>query len=706
MLRPLNLDIEKIVVKFSLVKRHENQAGTGKGATKVFSGMFQRFSMYKGKSFSRYPWRIFGGWADRLEVILPWAGYLVFVLSGATTSSMGLLRAEDPSAPFSGMLGNPLPIRSDEWLSQGPVELGTLINGSSMTSPLAHSPDLVFQLPSGSFMGSIFFFDGNFLRLGSWLPDAMLFSAYRAFPWLLLTLFLPPLLRRLGANRPMSWLAVVLCFLTPVNIWWSFTPARILGMTATGCYLLILAKDHIGKKNWVRGLLAAGVGGLFLARLVTTYAPWSLVIGLPLVLAVLVFLVWERIGRRSAVIAIGMGAAVGLLLFVGLLWENWGAFQAELSTVYPGQRRVANALVSPQALLGAPGLFGLNKNAALVPSENQSEVTSAYLVCGLVAVLLWPAIRRRLPKREKAAIAVLALGTLVWLSWTIFYFGSAGHVIPVLNRVPSTRAVQVVGIPATILMCLVISALSKQQKHHKVKSTTTTDHRFRPFAIAAAVLVVTGFGVGNLKTWWPTLPAWQIWLSTVAMAGFVWSFVRFPRRWQPVALAALAGLISFGLTNPIMFGLGPVRTSHAAHLARTMRAHLKSDDTLAVTDSLMADALFLANGVPMLSGHQTTGPVQQEWKIIDPTGKYENSWNRGASYLTFDFSQETTGLPEVVNPGEDIIQVKTNACWLADSSFKVSRIVSTQILNSPCVTKTGTFVWYGLKMRIYAVHEP
>lgn len=77
-------------------------------------------------------WRLAGGWADRLEVIVPVLVYLVMVLTGMTTSSLGLL-LEDPTQPPDDQIGKSLPIRSDEWLTATPIELATLANGSAMT---------------------------------------------------------------------------------------------------------------------------------------------------------------------------------------------------------------------------------------------------------------------------------------------------------------------------------------------------------------------------------------------------------------------------------------------------------------------------------------------------------------------------------------------------------------------------------------------
>lgn len=622
------------------------------------------------------------------------------VMTGVTTSSLSLLHVALHYSS-ANMIGQPLPIRSDEWLTETPIELATLAHGASMTSPLAHGPDLIYQVSSGSPLESILFLEGNLLRLGEWLPDAMLFAAFRAYPWLLLALFLPPLLRRFGANRPMSWLAVVLCFLAPSSVWWSFMPIRILGLTAAGCYFLILAKERFDRRHWTRGLVLAALSGLLLARLVTYYVPWCVVVGVPLVLATGLYLIYQRDGRRRALAAIGVGATVALILLIGLFWENWAALQAELSTVYPGQRRVTGRAVPPSWIFGGPGLFDLDSDPTLV-GTNQSEITSAYLVCGLVALLLWPAVRHRIPGRAKAAVAGLAVPTAVFAAWIMFDWGPVGEHIPGLDVILPVRAAQTVGIPATILMCLVLSIWAREDAVTRESARADARRRrSRALSIAAVAAVVTGYSVGYLHALIPSLPAWQMWLATAATTALVWAFVRYPGHWAPVVLALVVSLAAYADANPITFGLGQIRTSHAADRARAFAASDLANGTVMVTDSTAANALLVANGVPLLSGYQVTGPVRKEWQVVDPTGQYEKSWDRGASYLLFAFDEPRGHAPVVENPHNDVIQVHTDPCWLASSPFHVSRIVSAVPVASRCVRRDGTFTWNGAKQHVY-----
>lgn len=658
-------------------------------------------------------WRVFGSWADRLEVLAPLVTYALMVVTGLTTSSLGLLRVRPADTSVPDQVGDALAIRSDEWLTATPIELATLANGSSMTSPLANGPDLIYQVSSGSPVESLFFTEGTLLRLGAWLPDEMLFAAFRAYPWLLLALFLPPLLRRLGANRPMSWLAVALCLLAPAAIWWSFIPIRILGLAAAGCYLLVLATDRVERRHHLLGIPLAVLAGMLLARQVTYYVPWSLTTGVPLILATGLFLVLDRERRRAALVAIGVGAACALLLLVGVFWENWAALHAELNTLYPGQRRSTGAAQLPFELFGAPGLFEIEGLEAPL-GTNQSEASSAYLVSGLVALALWPAVRARVSTPEKGAMGALAGATVLFAAWSMFDWGPLGESVPLLSSLMPSRTAQTVGFPATLLMCLVVSAWARSSEAEaeagpEAEAGTGPDarrvRRRRALQVAVVVGVVTAYAVSDLKNPWPGMPSWQVWTAVAVTTALMWAFVRHPRHWVPVVAAVVVSLLAFADANPLTFGLGDLRNSPAAERARGLRDVSIESRSRMVTDSMGANALLVANGVPMLSGYQVTGPVREQWEVLDPEGDYELVWNRGASYLLFAFDKPEGAAPEVIEEGFDVIRVHTDACWLAESPWRVERLVSEAGIASRCAKQVGTIAWNGTEQKVYRLRS-
>lgn len=633
--------------------------------------------------------RLRGSLADRLEVLVPLIGYAIAVVSGASWSSLGsaMLR-QDPTHPLGVILGSPRPIRSDEWLTQAPIELGMLSNGTPNVTPLAQDPDLIYQLTSGSPFESILFADANLLRLGAWLPDAWLFAAYRALPLLLMLLALPPLLRRLGAVRTMSWFATLMCVFAPASVWWSFMPVRILGYAAAGCYLLVLAKDRWVAGSRVPATALAAVAGILLARLTTYYVPWCLTIGVPLVLAVGVWLILST-PRRAGWVVLGIGAAFGAIVLAGTVWENLDALRSELNTAYPGLRRSTGTPVSPFLLLGAPGLNELrNSPAPLI--GNASEDSSAWTICAFWAALLWSFMGSGLDQARRVALRVLAGAVALWLAWSMVSWGALGERLPLLNFVPSARSAQTVGYPATILLAIVLSQVREAR-------------RAQAWTAAAFCGLLTAYGVSDLQRAIGTLWSGTVWAISLLSAALVFLITRRPLRVAPMLAAVVAAALAGATVNPIVFGLADLRDSSTAQVMTDLASAARADGTTFIADSPATNALLVSSGVPSITGYQVTGPKREVWQILDPTGAYELQWNRGASYVRADLSAPPGSAPSVTNPNPDIIMIRLDPCGTAAADLRIGHVVAQAPIQGSCLRLERTVQWAGSDQLIYAV---
>ena len=617
--------------------------------------------------------------------------YAGVVLSGATTSSLGIrVLRQDPRDPLGTMWGTPLDIRSDEFLTGTSAELNVLALGHSSSSPLAHSPDLVIQVASGQPFETIFFLEGNLLRLGPWLPDSMLFAAARALPLLVLALTLPPLLQRLGVHRPLSWLGYALVVRAPASLWWSFTPPRVLSYASLGCFLLVVAAERWSAATATRSraaaLLLAAAGGIALARLGTYYVPWSLTIGVPLVLAVVV---WLLVGpqRRAGLVVLGVGVVCGGALLALVFWENADAVRATLDTVYPGLRRSTGDALASFHLFGAPGLSHMT-NGEAPAIGSQSEISSAFLVCGLWALLV--SMRpSHATRAQRAAVWTLGLSLAFWVAWCSAGWGAFGESLPLVNLVAPTRAAQTVGSAAALLLCLALSQAARIGPRQAL-------------VVAGACGLATAYGVTSLRAALPTLTFTEVWVATFAVAVCVWLVTVFPTRWQAVVPVCLLLLWTAAQVNPVIFGLGDLRDSDAAETAREIGAAARDDGTFVASDDRFVSALLVANGVPSVTGWQISGPRQDEWRLLDPDGSDEELWNRGASYLQLTFDGAAGAEPVISTPSADIVQVSVDPCGLPEE-LRIGTLVSSAKLDAPCLTESQELVWGRKRHRVYTV---
>lgn len=635
--------------------------------------------------------RLYGTRAYRIEVLAPLLIFALVVIFGISTSSLNIYSLrEDPDIKHGLTIGEPRPIRTDEWLTWTPNDLYALATGQPGHSPLSQKRDFLHQISGGGVFETVLFFDANLLRMGPWLPDAQLYAAKHAIPFLFVALFVPPLFRRFGASRQMSWFLVVLVILAPASAWWSFLPLQPIAWTSTGCYLLILAKERFERRSPRVAVVLLLLSALFLARIPTTYQPWALTLSLPLLAGTVIFLVWERRGRWVALLSVAVAGALAVALVGAVMIENWDALSSVVHTTYPGRRRSSGTAMSLAQLFGGPALFALQAQQSPT-SSNQSELSSAFLVCAVWAMILWPGRHMKAPGRERAVLIVLAGSTALWMGWSMMNWGRFGSWLPILNLVPAYRAAQTVGYLATFTLALVLSQQVEEPK--------------RQAGVAAlACVLVTGLGASSLQTFTPWLSSKGILAAVVVTGGLVWLMTRWPKSWGSVAVVAAAAILNVGLVNPVQFGLGELRNSNAAKTAWALAEKVRKDNGFVITDEPGVSALLVANGVPTLSGYQVMGPNRGMWRQLDPDGRYETAWNRGVSYIMIR-SYPTPGPNPVVieSPNPDMITVHADPCSLTRDPLRVRYVVTSQQLKQPCASQEGQFVWGGRPVTIFRV---
>jgi hypothetical protein len=379
-----------------------------------------------------------------------------------------------------------------------------------------------------------------------------------------------------------------------------------------------------------------------------------------------------------------------VLLYGLMLLVDSTAVHAELNTVYPGLRRATGTTLGPDLLFGAPVLGYLQTGQAPL-GTNQSELSSAYTFATVWAGLLWLAVRR--PRWDRNAVpgVVLAISCGILLIWCTVNLGSFGLALPLLNRIVPARAGQTLGYPAFILLTLV---LGRTESRVSVRVAA---------GIAAACGLLAAYGGSGVQALLPSMRTHYIVLTAMIVALVVFALTRWPRSPWVAAVVGVIVVAQVIKVNPLIFGLGDLRGSSAAQRAAQFRSKAIRDEGYWVTDNEYTDALLLANGVPLLGGHQVTGPVTSEWLKLDPRRKQQIAWNRGASYLTFTWNDSQT--PVITNPTPDTVEVSVDPCALASRGFKLTGVVSTVPLNRPCLVRRQPFTFSGTTNYVYTLRQ-
>lgn len=626
------------------------------------------------------------------HVLVPLLAYVVVVLAGITTSSMGAaeLRA-DPEHPSGVMLGEARSSRADEFLTATPLSLGVTETGRTEDlNPLTAPQAYLNLLPTGP-ATTVLFPDGTALRLGPWLPDAMLFAAKFWLGTLMLLLAAPAWFRELTGSRWIGWFAAALVLFSPANAWWSNTHASLLGFTLAGAVALQRAARATSDGRWGRAAPWAVAGAALLVRTPLYYPPWAVVVVPVVLLGTVAGLLTALPSRRRTCAAVG-GVGVLTLLFLAAIWaENRDAIAATSGTVYPGARVLTGSANALQSLFGATNLRVLADGVEVLGS-NSSEISSGFTVALVLAVLLLArGVVWRVPGQRWAVVSMLAL-TGFWLLWSTVDFGTWGSRIPIVNQVPSARSTQILGHLGVLLLCLLLPA--------------ARDRGARSWSLMAAgtTAVVAAYAGSLLRL--QTLPALStagIWLAAVALGVTVFVLTLRPRHVAGYALGGALALALVWQVNPVIVGLGDLRGTTVADRMEELGEETRADGGAWASDHFSVDSLLMATGVPAFSGRQMSGPDLAAWGRLDPGGEHEEVWNRGGSYIWFSWSRRTQ--LEWTNPSPDVIHIAGSPCVVADRLPRLTTVVSRRELDLDCLQPQETFEWGGEQRWVYAVER-
>lgn len=624
----------------------------------------------------------------RIHLVLPVAIYLILVLFGITTSSIGVstLR-EDPQHPTGIQLMGASAIRSDEYNTESPLWLGQIAIGPGESkNPLSVSPDFFAQIPDGP-VSAVVFFEGSLLYLGPWLPDAMLFAAKWWLPTLLLGLGVPVWFKRVTGSMRWGYVCGLLIFFSPSSAWWSWRPVNTLGFVFAGCALGLWAIDEFRRGRRLPALLGILGAGILLARFPSYYQPLAILVGFPPVLATVAFLMFREGALRRKLLEVAALGISGAVWTGALLLEALPALSAGLHTVFPGARSESGQAVSLGHVFGATNLAWL-EGMGTNPVTNKSEISTSFTVLFVVLAILLVAQRWRGSRAAGAAFWTVAAVGAFWLAWCTVSWSHLGDYLPIIKWVPAGRASNGVGFIAVIAFCMFMA-----QWHRPARR------------MVAAVAGVAAGGVsayaGSLlqQSYLPNLLTREIWVAALITAGVVALLVWHPERLSTLIVTVLIAAVSVAFANPVLVGLADLRDSGTAKKMLSAGAASRTDGTLWASDSSAVDALFLATGTPALSSRQQIGPNVAEWELLDPGDANKTAWNRGGTYIEFSWTDATT--LTFTNPSPDIVVISGSPCTVKNDIGTLGYVVSHAPLSASCLTKVDQFEWSGIDYTVY-----
>jgi hypothetical protein len=228
---------------------------------------------------------------------------------------------------------------------------------------------------------------------------------------------------------------------------------------------------------------------------------------------------------------------------------------------------------------------------------------------------------------KKYAHLVVGVGLATfWLIWGVFDFGKLGLNIPLVNRVPGFRVTGAIGTAFILLLIFFIKTGFELGRDARIiiAGGTLFTSILSGLAIRSSIIHLSNF---------------EIYFNSLMMCLLVYFFLQKKFRLKAFYGLSSLTLATTFLVNPINFGIGEMNGESVKVVQRISEVNYG----YWASDSIYTDALLMASGTASLSNQQMTGPNRRAWEILDPSRQFLMNWNRGASYITFTWSDNVQG---------------------------------------------------------------
>ncbi len=618
--------------------------------------------------------------------ILPAVVVLVVVVMtalGISGSSVASLRAE-PGRDGDLIAGEPQALRSDEWNTRTPLVMGQVEDGLPRTSDVGvgeHDMTVLYDLPTTDW--SMLF------RPHLWgyvvLPVANAF----AFEWWAIAgvLVLGVYALVLALVRDWRWAGVAALgfYGSPFFHWWYLTQCLAVAGYVCAAVAALLVSLRVGGPPWRRWALVGLAGYLLACFALLLYPPFQVPVAIAVGLVALGAVArWvldgETTWRRVVVNVVVAGGIAGVVVLAYAVTRA-DALAAVAGTAYPGRRRI----VGGDGQIGhlATAWYGwdyIRDGDRLGPilMGNSSEA-SGFLLLGVYLLaalpLVWGRILgvgRRYRYATIGAVAALALlgahayiGLPSWLTR-----------ITALDRVQTNRAIIGLGLASMLLLVLVGVSLGE-----------VTVARWRRILAGVVLVAFTSGYVFTLGQQFRDAdgPLGRVGLvGTVAIATLI-AGLYF---WKPIAsvgLLALYGLLVSVPVNPVYRGLAPLDQQPLVDEMRAAADDGGSSGWLSTNGDVTT--VLTAQGSEPLSGVNLY-PDADAWRILDPTGASEETWNRYSHTVWALVPGQAAPVITLLAP--DVVSVTLDPCGPELDQLGIGHVATDIPVEASCLVLDRT----------------
>ena len=658
-------------------------------------------------------------------------GLVVAGVSGSSLALWGTLLDGSTNADLQGvLLGIPRSIRSDEFAVFTPMAFSQSHNAyasiSEITRGVPTDLTLIYAQPSWALSTVFRPFLWGYLVLGS--ARGLSFFWYgRAIALFLVSFEFGRFITR--DNRSAALAYALLVSLSPIVQWWFSVNGTVEllvfsqgGILAFGSFLRATSLA----RRVSMAALAAYAAGCFVMII---YPAWQVSFAYVIVAFCIADVVYCRMHDRGALArGIGVGRAFAsywlvllcmlavVFALIGVcLMSSQDVIQAVGNTAYPGKRVETGGGLAP-LLFDWVGSW-LYPLAADQVVPNACERASAFTLFPLGALIGVAALVKR---RDPYLIALFVAGTIL-LAFGLMGFPEWLAKVTLLSNVTTQRLVFALGVVNIVLLvrgCAILNESANEGEAPAVKtrgvgvrsqearasSTRGASVRDKGASVAenpwskrlpVGVLVAfsVAFGVFAAFMMWLNSPAMAFTLFLVlaavlvALATFAaLSFAAGRSGASNLACVAVVLALAGLCVNPLQQGVSALEDNAVLQEA----AHIVEQEP----DAVWAGSSWLAGQALITTGAHTISSVAiypdlNTWQAIDPTGTFEDTYNRYAHIAV----NPTQGATSFTLEGPDSFAVDLNAndteklgidYWLAEDDL--TRFNTDRTTFKPCYT--------------------
>jgi len=585
--------------------------------------------------------------------------FVFFVVFKLHNSSVSYWNSQMPdgSGDRKGIVvGDPLPIRSDEWLVTTPFTLSQEKNHYPVTNEsLGYGKiPLVMGLPAHHLLSIIkpslwgyYFLDNE--RAFAWQWN------FKIFPFLIVAFLFLMLFTRnnfLASVVYSCWL-----YLSSSIQWWSInTEIFTYGLATIIAFLYILYsnKTRLIIINGVVLLLAAYSYAMIL------YPPYQIPFAYFLMALLVGFLISRKefknlLDKKWLKLAVLGGSGLCLILLMLYFFKECKeTISVMTQTVYPGQRSEVGGDITFLSMFHDNYSWWLTSKSWPTEWSNSCELSSYVMLWPIVVILLLYSFARTRKFDPMMMVLLLFIGVMyVWLIWG---FPEWLAKLTMFKTSPSKRTMYIFGFANVVFTMLYVGRIQKPVVQNPGQQKMAIH-----FALILGAVLLINYLV-NKRTTDAYFTKPQIFNASVFIAVLNWLILYFAERkiFQQLFYAVILLFVAGNLfINPLSKGLSPIIDNEIYKTVSQIEAEDPHQGWI-VFGHMFAPNYLKAAGIKCYNGVQFA-PRIDKLKILDPDGSRSSIYNRYAHIMALPFIEGKDSVDFVLQQN-DYYHLKMNPC--------------------------------------------